>query len=409
MAEFQSVDDFLNYRGSEGNGGKRLKSWAKDKGYLNFWLHTQQFPCAVWYHRLPELVVRTDKDDPSITRKNVWGRQHVCWEDDTVLKKQHFRSGEGEREFPPKRCGICRLNEWIRSAIREGVVRDTDILFKWDGSDKPEENTVLHAGGMAAVWKRDKLDEATKKRLGEHGIFMGNGPGGRPGAWAESALAKLSYIFVGVDNDDVGAGVQVAVQTKDVGEKVRRLINNEIASNDGDAGNPFVNPYCIQIVYRPEEKEFGKKYDALRMNRYRYSPEIERLVRGEKPSLKRYVERYDMAMIRSQLEHRATREIPWDSIFDVPAGVADEAPPVEAPKPRTQVQVPPSPPKEEMGDPCDDCGTPMTKTQTKCTKCGAVYAVEPTAPKPSTEATAKDVLASPSTEDEGVYDEDVPF
>lgn len=408
MTEFQSVDDFLNYKGSENSGAKRLKNW-KEKGYLNFWLHTKQFPCAVWYHSLPELVVRTKKDDPSVTMKNVWSRSHVCWEDETVLKKQRFRNANGEREHPPKRCGLCRLNEAIRAMIRSGQIKDTDVLFRFEGSDKPEENRVLHAGGLTGYWGRD-LDDATKSRLAQHGIYMGNAPG-RPGVWAQSSVAKLSYIFVGVDNDDVTAGLQTAVQSQLIGDKVKREINNQIASEGGDRGNPFVNPYCIQILYKSQEKKFDDKYDARRVNRFQLTPQIEALIRGDKPDLSRFTKKFDQSLMRAMMEEHATdigKRLPWDEIFAVRN---EPAAPFEAPPVKTQVQVPAAVPAATAGPemiPCDDCGTLMREDQTKCPKCGAVYEVD-TAASAAPATTPKAPAASQFTEPEGVYDEDVPF
>lgn len=418
--EFQSVDDFLKYRPSESTGTKRLKSWAKEKGFLNFWLHTKQFPCAVWYHRFPELVVRDKKDEPGTKLKNVWGRQHACWEDESILKKQRFRTPGGDREHPPKKCGACRLAEAIRSLIRSGAIKDTDVLFEFTGSDKPEENKLLHAGGMCSIWKRDDLDEPTKKRLAEHGVYMSK-------VWDENVVAKLSYVFVGVDNDDVGAGLQTAVQTQLVGDKVKKLINNEIASNAGDLGNPFVNPYCIQLVYNASEKKFDDKYDARRINRFTLTPEIERLIRGDKPDISKFVKKFDQDALRASLEAHATpiakKHLPWDEIFVKVAEVEER--PVEAPR---AVQVPatvaPSPAPAATAPaapvdpgpaliPCDDCHFMMKETDTKCARCGAVYEVDPApaAAAPTAAAPAQAPAAAPSAEDlDGVYEtDDVPF
>jgi hypothetical protein len=399
MSEFKTVDDFLNYRGSEGGGSKRLKSWAKDPGFVNLWFHTKQMPCAVWYHRIPELVVRTEKDTQK-TLKNVWGRQHVCLEDEKVLKKQRFRGEDGLREVPPLRCPICRLAEAIREMVTAGTIKDSDRIFKWDGSDKPEENVALSAGGLANIWGRDP-DEETKKRLGEAGIFLSK-------VWNENMLAKLNYVFAVVNQDDPATGLQIAVQTQLVGDKVKRLINNEIASNDGDKGNPFITPYAIRLVYKPAEKKFDDKYDAMRMNRFALSPEIEAIIRGEKPNIAKFTDRMNAKDVCSALEEHALVKLPWKSILDVPEpSSSDAAPPVQVPGPSTSAQVPaqlaPSAPVEELGDPCDDCKAPMTKTQTKCGKCGAVYATDGVAPAASTTA-----AAAPSSA--AVYDEeDVPF
>lgn len=410
MGEFNTVDDFLNHKGSEGGGGKRLKSWAKDPGYMNFWLHTKQMPCSVWFHRIPELVIRQDKDDRTVTKKNVWGRQHACWEDESILKKQRFRTQDGTREHPPMKCGICRMIEAIRELITDGKIQDTDVLFEFTGSDDPTENKVLYAGGMVNLWK-DGMPSEEKERLKKHGIFMSK-------VWDQNAMAKLSYVFAGVNHDAPSDGLQIAVQTQLLGDKVKRTIRNEIASKDGDDGNPFIKPYCIRFVYKAEEKKFDDKYDALRIDRLKLSPEIEKIIRGDRPDISRFTRKFNQKDMRAVLEKHATplakQMLPWDDIFDVPDFEAkpeeeeqetkkSSPPPArEEPKPsgRTRVQEPPA---EEMGDPCDDCGAPMTKTQTKCKKCGATYANDD-APAPPPKA-----QAAPDPADDAVYDQDVPF
>lgn len=404
MAEFNNIDEFLNHRGSESTGAKRLKSWAKNPGYLNFWFHTKVLPTSVWYHRFPELVVRPDKNDQTKTHRNIWGRSHVCWEDESILKKQRFRTPEGRREHPPTKCGSCRLTEAVRELIVAGHLKDTDILFEFKGADDPKENTIIHAGGLCSIWRRDTSDE-DKERLKKHGIFLSD-------AWKENHVAKLNYIFVGVNQDDVAAGLQVAVQTQDVGDKVKRCINNEIASNDGDKGNPFLNPYCVRVLYKAEEKEFGKRYDALRMNKYALTSEIERLIRGERPNLARYVEKFNQKTMLSLMQEHATaigKQLPWKDIFDVPL-----LEPKEAPAPTTASRVPEvstKPPEPPAGTiPCDDCQNPMRPDETKCSKCGATYEVDAAAAAQGAPAPPPNPAASPVAEPEGVYeDQDVPF
>jgi len=394
---FQTVEEFLNHRGSEGSGSKKLKSWAKEKGFLNFWLHTKQLPTAVWYHRIPELVIRTDKDDPTRTLRNVWGRQHACWEDESILKKQRFRTADGYREHPPKSCGLCRLAEAIREAIIAKEMKDTDVVFEFTGSDKPEENVHLHAGGFTSLWKRD-LEKADVERLAASGIYASK-------VWSETALAKLNYVFVGVVHDDPASGVQVAIQTQLLGDKVKKLINDEIASKPGNLGNPFLSPYCIQFLYRPEEKKFDEKYHARRFDKYAITPEIERLITGDRPDLSRYLDRFNQAEVLAALEKRATpvaKKLPWDKLWSPSDPVVDA---MRAAEPaRTRVQVPetvaaPAALTEEWGDPCEPpCGAPMKKGQAVCGKCGARYE---DAPEPAT--------AGDATVAAAIYDDEIPF
>lgn len=439
MTEFKSPDDFLNHRSQEGGGSKRLKSWAKDPGHVNLWFHTKQMPCAVWYHRIPELVVRKKKDSENETLKNVWGRQHVCLEDESILKKQRFRDDSGNREHPPKRCPVCRMIEAIRSMIRSGAIKDTDRIFKFDGSDKPEENVSLSAGGLANVWGRDP-DDATKDRLKAAEIYLSK-------VWGENMVAKLSYVFAVVNQDDPATGLQVAIQTQLVGDKVKRLINNEIASNDGDLGNPFVNPYCIQLVYKPNEKKFDDKYDARRMNRFALSPAIEEIICGEKPDIRRYTNAMNGKEVMAALQEHALVKLPWDSILDVPEqGNPDQAPPVSTPSPKTSAPVPDAAAaalKQKLAafdlaptakaskavqaeldrrrkavmaglqadvpamTPCDDCKLVLLDTETKCENCGAQYAVDP-APAPAAPASPAPSAQAGGAEG-AIYDDEIPF
>lgn len=413
MGEFNTVDDFLNHKGSEGGSGKRLKSWAKYPGYMNFWLHTKQMPCSVWFHRIPELVVRQDKDDRTIVKKNVWGRQHACWEDESILKKQRFRTPEGRREYPPTKCGICRLIEAIRELVLDGAIQDTDVLFEFTGSDDPTENKILHAGGFANMWKREASDEE-KERLKKHGIYMSK-------AWDENGQAKLSYVFAGGNHDAPDDGLQIAVQTQLLGDKVKATIRKEIASKDGDDGNPFLKPYCIRFVYDASAKKFDDKYDAMRIDRLKLTPEIEKIIRGERPDISRFTRKFNQKDMRAMLEKHATplakRVLPWDSIFDVPGYNEDPAEQEKSEsKPTSQApekseSKPSSAPAEEMADPCDDCNAPMKVGQTKCTKCGAKYEDdEPaTAAAAPAQAQAAPAAAASGGDDDAVYDSDVPF
>lgn len=424
MATFQSVDEFLNFRGQEGGASTRLKNW-KEKGFFNAFFHRGLMPSSVWYHRIPELVVRRDKDDPSRQLHNVWSRQFVCFEDEKILKKQRFRTPEGLREHPPIICPDCRLLEVIRAMVLRGDIKDTDVVFEWSGSDKPEENCVRHAGGITGLWKQDKMTPADKERLAQHGIYMANS-GKKFGAWNEKAIAQLNYIFAVVNAEDAAAGLQVDIQTQGLGDKVKKTINKEIASN-GASGNPFTNPYCIQFQYKPSEPKFDDKYDAQRMNIVPLTPSIQQLIDGEPPDISRYTRLPDLATHRAMLETHAKVSLPWDEIFG-PAERAEKvrratsapdqaasAAPIIGPQPAPASPPPVArvreKPPEEWGDPCDPpCNAPMLKGQTVCGKCGAKYAVTPDAPAASAPvAPASPVPVGPSGE-EPIYDDgDIPF
>lgn len=411
-AEFGSIDDFLKYKSNEGGGGqKRLKDWKKD-GQFTFWFHTACMPARVWLHKIPELVVRTDRET-NVQKKNVWGRQHVCHEEETVLKKQKFTTSEKRREHPPKRCGVCRVTDGLRNMIVDGRIQDTQIVFKWTGSDKPEENVAIHAGCAVNWWKRDGLDDETKARLAAAGIYMSK-------AWMENMMAGLNFIFAVVNNGNPGDGVQVAVQNQLVGEKVKNLINDELASKPGDLGNPFTHPYAIQLVYSETEKKIDDKYRARRIDKYALTPDIEALIRGPKPDLSKFTTPFNPATVRAQLEEHATIDLPWDKWFPIGVPENETPPPVEPPPAAKTYSMPntipaaPAPPAEELGEPCE-CGAPMTKTQTKCGKCGAVYEIQPDPAPAATAPAAAPAPAAASQQFDGVdpnavYDNDeIPF
>ncbi len=412
MAEFQSIDDFVNYRSSEGGGGKRLKSWKKDKGILNFWLHTKQMPARCWNHQIPELVVRTDRDT-QVTKKNVWGRQFVCHEDEEVLKKQRFRDRQtGARELPPRSCGQCRLQEAVYQAIWSGKLDDTEILFRWEGADDAKENRIVHAGGLCGYWKRE-MPDAQAARLANAGIYMKT-------AWSENMLAKLKYVFVGVNQDDVASEVQTTLETELVGQKVQKLIRDQIASEPGNLGNPILSPYCIQIYYSPQEPQFNEKYGARRVNRYPLTPEIEKLIRSDPPTIAHYLKPFDPTKLRAMLEQYATpickKVLDWDAIWNVPNPI--RRPPPEEPRraPETSSAPPASAldrfPTVEYDDPCDDCKAPMLKGATKCTNCGASYEATPdvqAVPNPVKSSQTGQVLEGVLDDDSAVYDDEVPF
>lgn len=407
MAEFSNVDAFLNFQGSERGGGtKKLKKWI-DRGFCNAFFHTKMLPTSVWYHSFFELVVRTDRETDR-TLKNVWFRQNVCLEDEAILKKQHFRTPEGHREHPPVLCPDCITIEVVRGMIKRGEIKDTDVLFEFSGADKPDEDRVLHAGGYAGLWTR-KMSEPEKARLAQHGIYMGNS-GMKMGAWSENAKATLSYIFAMVDADNVGDGLLVAIQKQSLGDKVKKTINKEIKSN-GDLGNPFLHPYCLQFTYDEKNPKFDDKYDAARMNSVVLTPQIEALIRGERPDISRHTTPPDLATHRSLLEAHCRIRLPWGEIFkkaeeaaerkreaeeagglqfdtankttqvQVPANVA---PPAPAPTPAPVALAPAG---QKWGDPCDSCKAPMLEGALVCGACGMTYDEIPDPASPAATST----------------------
>lgn len=387
--EFNSIDDFLKHKGREG-GSQFLRGWKKD-GYLEVWLHTKQFPIALWQHSWPRKFT-SEKEDVKKVAFYMVG--HNCHENERVLKAQSKKTPDGKRQVPPEKCPLCNLAVVLEEMVLDGEILWTDPIFRFTGATDPKDNVVLHAGGIYGAFGDDMTD-AEKEQLKQAGIHLRTADGG--GAWAENTLAKLKYVFAVVDQNNVKDGVQILVETGLLGQCVQKVINDRIDSAGPTKGNPAVTPYAIKLVYNANEKAWNKKYEARYMEKYELRPQVEELIRGEKPDLKRVVQPFNTKALRASMEQYLVPgvKLNFDRIF---AGVKDldENEPSEdtefphganAKKPeeeKKQEAAPPAgrrgrrkeaapPPEEKMGDPCEDCGAPMRADQTKCGKCGAQY------------------------------------
>lgn len=378
--ETKSMEDFLGHRSSE-RGGSFLGNWKKDKKVTVF-LHTKQRPVAVWRHNIPRLVVREEKQSKEISTE-VWSGNPNCWEDESILRRQRYRNDDGSRKYPPVACPICLLQEAVRKLIDEKKLGWTQPLFKWCGDD-PSKAQVMHAGGFCGEYGGD-LDDAEKALLKKAGISLKE-------SWKENASAKMSYIFYVVDADDVPSGVQTAIETALLGDKVKDVIADAVESRGSEKGNPEIYPYAIQWEYRPDEVEFGKRYAARLIERVQLTPEIERLIRGPKPDFRPLVEPFKRNEMRADLEKacypEARKVIPWDEVFERPRPRAKEEEPSEGRAPEVG-QAAAGACCPECGRPegdeqcphglCDECDKLMVMSDPKCPHCGHVYEVE-TAP-----------------------------
>ncbi len=404
-ADGNSLDSFIKHRGSLGGGSKFLKGWT-EKGKLYAWLHCLQLPIGLWRHQMPMLVVKEDKDTRKVER-HVWSQSLNCHETEEVLLRQNFRDKDtGEREVPPTRCPFCRFIEWVYQEVRAGRLDWTDAILKIEGADNPKENTVINAAGIYNGFAdyNNKMSDEQKADLKRAGIYQSE-------AWKQNGKARLSYVFTIVNNDDIAAGVQVTIEGQSLGDKVKSVINDRLESAGVEAGNPQINPYCIEFTY-DEKAKFDEKYHARYIERIKLTNEIEQLLRSDPPDLSRVLEPYNMKSFRAHLEKCLVIDAPLDDIFDVevdeqsesgddefphganaPDGEPEEEekkappPPKSAPAPKAEAksekkggrrikkEEPKAPeiPPEELGDPCDNCAAPMRKTDTKCVACGQEY------------------------------------
>lgn len=390
--EFDDFDQFRNHKGGgSGGGGRRLKGW-KEKGKLDAWLHTKRLPVGVWRHSFPQLIVKEDRDTRVVTNL-IFPVSLVCHEDESVLKEQYSRTPDDEREVPPVTCPMCKMIEHVRGMVERGDLKWTDPLFEFKGAVDSRQNTVIRAGGLFNAFGSKKLSDAQKSDMKKHGVYGSE-------AWKQNAMAKLSYVFPIVDNNDISAGVQVTTESALLKEKVVSVINKEMESDGTEDGNPVIRPYCIRFVYREDATDFKEKYDALPLRKVSLTEEIGRLIRAEPPDLAMFTDPFNASTLRSNVERHALVDLPWDDFFGDVQPEESEPPPESdhdlLPKNRESEQRPaakteakpkaepktgsrkrtPAPPKDEMGDPCDDCGAPMGKRDSVCKKCGAKYEVD---------------------------------
>lgn len=333
--EFDDLNEFLQHRTNDRSGGYLSKWKKKDPPQVDVWLHTRRKPVAVWRHQFPRIVSR-EKDGE--TEVHVWSDNLVCHEDEATLKKQNHRNREtGERVHPPSKCPFCKLLEWMRAAVREGDLQLWSPAFEFEAADD-DAPTRLSVGGMCGLINDDMTDaEAAECR--KHGINKKN-------AWKENSGAKANYLFLVVDHANPSAGVQKAIESQLLGQKVQGVIMAAQDSLGEEEGNPFKHPYAIRWKHRPNEPVFGDKYQAVRMEKLQLTPEIESLISGDSPDVSKDTRAFNAASLRATMERHCVLPIapPWDELFE---GVEDEPeedanhPPAET-KPKA---APPAPAK----------------------------------------------------------------
>ena len=312
-----SVDDFLNHGKREGGFFNKWKKPVEKKGgggKAKVWLHPKCLPIALWQHGFPRLVVRENKKTGE-TERNVWGGSFVCHENEQVLKNQYKRDEDGNRRYPPKHCPMCKLIETVRMMVDDGKLSWVEPVFRFEGDD---DVSILHAGGLYNAFGRDDLTMEEKAEMKAAKIRVG----GEQGAWRENAQAKMSYLFVVVDNASPDAGAQVAIETGLLGDKVKTVIHDTLAQWEGsdtpENGDPFKKPYCIQWEYRPDEVEFQKKYHAVAMPMVKLTGGVLKALKAPPPDVSETISPFNKDSMRATLErHCLIKDMPWDDIFDV--------------------------------------------------------------------------------------------
>lgn len=394
--EVGSIEEFLSHKSTEKSGGF-LGNWKKrEPPKVKTVLHTKIMPVILYRHGGIPRVEVVEKDGES--KRVFWSGNWVCPEDEGVLKRMYHREDDGARTVPPRTCGICKFTEAVRALVRAEEILWTDPVLRFVAD---EETLVLHAGGLWNAFGNKNLTDAHKAQMKKAGISPRE-------AWKENIQPKLNYLFAVVDIDDDAAGVQIAIETSSLGDKVKTVIFDSIddakeANNGvGDAGNPALNPFCIQWSYDDTQTEFDKKYKAQKLGSVKVSPKVLELVRGPKPDVSRATQIFNPRTVRALLEKAIdpkvgalldfnaifkTNEQLWDEEHgdaeegDEPAASGERAPEVgrQEAKPKAQ-----EPAAEEADDEveCDECHKLMKLTDPKCPHCGHEYEVEAEEKKP---------------------------
>jgi hypothetical protein len=307
------LNAFLGHSATVSGRSEYLNKWKKNTPpQVDVWLHTQALIQSLWQHGIPRLFEKEDKESGDKTVE-VWSGTWPCWEAEEVLQKQYMRDHDtGERAFPPCVCPVCKLIEYVRDAVESGELKWTAPLFRFAGSD-PSKTLIIHAGGMYNAFGKDNLSEKEKDELKTARIY-------RTDAWRENMMAKLSYVFSVVDNAKPQKGPQIAIETSLLGDKVKEVINNAMMEAE-DEGNPLANPYAIRWIYRADETQFNKKYNAVKMGKLPLTAEIRKAIYDTPPpDLSKVVGRKDPNVLLAQLQdaHKAYSkkfELPLEELF----------------------------------------------------------------------------------------------
>lgn len=398
MARGMDLETFLGHKSQAAGGGQFLRGWKKrTPPAINTFLHMKAPIIALWQHNIPKLQEVTDKEGTK--RIEVWGGNWNCIEDEDILSTQYHRDRDtGDREHPPEVCPTCRLTEVVRLFIESGELPFAQPIFKWVGDD-PQKSKVIHAAGIFNGFKKDDSDLTRKQKMS-----MKKNSISRKEAWKENFMAKCNYLFVLVDADQPGEGVQIAIETTLVGDKVKEVIRDQMTALGEDDGNPLTNPYCIRWEHRPAEKEFQKKYHCLPMPRVTLSKAVQKLISGAPPNIEGIIAPGNITKLRADFEQHALPAladlIDWDDVFGPAeewlADQADESTKdLEPESGPVSVKGTPAAKDSDEGDDeteddetevagdddaetvaCDACKGEMLETDDTCPHCSAKYDLE---------------------------------
>lgn len=392
---------------------KRPPPAGKTKPSVRVILHQHVGFEVLWRHQWKRMFEIDGKMDVNFANL-------VCHEEERVIKAQHRRLDDDSRSLPPQKCGMCKMIEWVRQRINDEEMAITEPLFRYVSDVNPSHNATLRAGGITGLFGGDKLTDDEQLEMRKHGIF-------KKEAFKEKALAQANYAFVVVEYDAPAEGVQIAVESALLGDKMKTAIFDRISSLGREEGDPLVNPVVFEWEYDPADGiEFQKKYAAGVIQKLALTDQMKMLIDGEAPTeqLERLRRKFNPLQLRAELEEHALVKLPWDEFFGpVAAGESegnDEAEEAEErrafeaglpdrevgevsshhPSPSSDgaVAIPADAGEDEIVA-CDSCGKDILITDKKCKHCGHVYEAEPMpvpTPEPPKRLTRSELAAQKS-------------
>lgn len=353
MAKEMTLDEYLKHKPTA-RGGSILKNWKRDKPPIkNIWLHTAASFSTLWQHGYPRIVTI---EETGMTE--VWGGSFNCWDSEDSVKKQNsVNKDTGARKNTVERCPFCRLIEHVRMLVYSDKINWLDEMFHFEGDNG--DPRIIHAAGLYNGYRGD-LTAEEKNALKDAGIR-------RNDAWMESGIAKCNYVYSVVDDDNVGAGVQIAIETSLLGSKVQGIIRDKIAEF-GEKGNPLINPYMIQWKYQPDES-IQDRYHALSFMNHDLRDDVrELIVVSQPPDISNLVRDGDATLLRTSMEeHYIGPEnlINWDKIFE---GCMSDYNNTD----NIKEKVDESDDNDDIVA-CDECNKPMHIDDDVCKECGKDY------------------------------------
>lgn len=347
------LDAFLGHSGSSSTGDW-LGKWKED-GRIDIWLHPSAKIVPLWSHNWYAIVKDRETHEPVLRtiRFNSLERE-------PILKSMHRRTDDGERVYPPETCPFSKLLEWVYQAIRMGELSWVDEIFKFD-----EVDFVIHAGGFIGKFNDKNMDREDLIELKRAGIR-------RDEAWKESSMPRLQYIFRVVKNSDPGSGCLIALESKALGDKVRKVIADRIDDVGRVKGDPFTTPYAIRWAY-DDKASFADKFEARAVTSLELTPEIQAVFDAPPPAIDDIIKTSNVKELRQSFEaHWCAKTVPpWDEIFSC---IADEPAEDEPEEDDSESDDPDAKqPAEVEQIECDVCHGLMDETQYTCPHCGTVY------------------------------------